>query len=912
MMKQRLILLTLVMIVAVLGTCTAAETDTELTIELEEPAVSLEALKIDGPIEVDLGDAVPEADGLIIDALEMEDQLLAEGDVESVFDIGEEQTNGSAPEDFNIVDGVLVGYVGAGGDVVIPNDVTAIGASVFYNNDSITSVVIPEGVTRIEDCAFYDCVNMTSAVIPQSVTSIGSDAFGDCELSSVTFGNNLTSIGRGAFSHNPLTTITIPGSVTFIGESAFGGCKLESVVLSEGVQEIWQDAFRDLQIISVSLPSTLKTIQTRAFYQCQYLREINFPDGLTMIGDFAFWKCSGLREITLPESIRTIGLQAFELCGNLKKVSLPEGLETIAPYAFQRCGKLESIAIPDSVTSLGDYAFCECGSLLSAKLPGKMKNLPKYLLRECGSLKSVTIPNGVESIGEGLLYKCGAIEHVDIPDSVEIINSSAFSYCSSLKKINLPDSVKYIGGAAFAGSGLSEFTFPKQVSALERYTFSECYFLESIRIPGRVGTISAFAFDHCQNLKDVVIEEGVKRIEACAFGSCVNLTHITLPNSVYFIALDAIGINEYFDEYTHERVKETNERLYIHGKDGSYAQEFAENYGIRFIIDAESVAIAQGSSATVELGSELQLEAKLEPTNSNDLLTWDSSEPTVAVVNVNGAVTPISLGEAVISVHTYGGKSASISVRVMAPEPASVTLNETGTVSLEQGQTLQLIATVSPENAQTTLTWTSDDSEVATVSESGLVTAIGEGIATVTVKTGNDLSALVEIKVLPPHPTSVKITQGSSATLYMGNKLTLKAKVSPTNAKTTLTWKSSKPKIAAVSSKGVVTPKAAGNAVITVKTGNGKSAKITVNVVDAKSVKLKEGESKTLKVGKKLTLHAIVSPSKVKTKLTWSSSNKKVATVSSKGVVKAVKAGTAKITVKTSNGKKAIIKINVK
>lgn len=161
-------------------------------------------------------------------------------------------------------------------------------------------------------------------------------------------------------------------------------------------------------------------------------------------------------------------------------------------------------------------------------------------------------------------------------------------------------------------------------------------------------------------------------------------------------------------------------------------------------------------------------------------------------------------------------------------------------------------------------------------------------------------------------PTGISIAQGKKTTLYMGNKLKLTAKIEPAGATTTVTWKSSKPKVAVVSDKGVVTPKKAGTTVITAKTANGLTKQITVKVVDASGVKLKEGKSRTLKVGKKLTLHAVVTPAKVKTKCTWKSSNAKVAAVTSKGVVTAKKAGTATITVKTANGKMASIKITVK
>ena len=250
---------------------------------------------------------------------------------------------------------------------------------------------------------------------------------------------------------------------------------------------------------------------------------------------------------------------------------------------------------------------------------------------------------------------------------------------------------------------------------------------------------------------------------------------------------------------------------------------------------------------------------------------------------------------------------------VMPPaEPISVELNKSGTVSLALGKTLQLKATVLPSDVETTLTWKSSKPKVASVDNSGLVTALKKGTAMINVKTANGLSAKVKIQVIAPKPTGISIANGKNATLYMGNQLTLKTKLKPANAETTLTWKSSKKTVATVSVKGVVTPKKAGTTVITVRTSNNKTGKITVKVVDAKGVKLKEGKSKTLKAGRKLALHATVNPAKVKTTLTWTSSDNKVATVSQKGVVTARKAGKAVITVRTKNGKAAKITITVK
>ena len=103
-------------------------------------------------------------------------------------------------EDFEIINGILVKYKGAGGDVVIPGTVTVIGEKAFYECRSLTSVIIPNSVTSIGDHAFYYCSGLTGVTIPNSVTSIGEYAFSGCSgLTSVTIPNSVTSIGYSAF-----------------------------------------------------------------------------------------------------------------------------------------------------------------------------------------------------------------------------------------------------------------------------------------------------------------------------------------------------------------------------------------------------------------------------------------------------------------------------------------------------------------------------------------------------------------------------------------------------------------------------------------------------------------------------------------------------------------------------------------
>lgn len=252
-------------------------------------------------------------------------------------------------------------------------------------------------------------------------------------------------------------------------------------------------------------------------------------------------------------------------------------------------------------------------------------------------------------------------------------------------------------------------------------------------------------------------------------------------------------------------------------------------------------------------------------------------------------------------------------VTTQATPPSSVSLNKSSG-KLYIGNKMQLSATVLPEASQQTISWSSSDKSVASVSSNGLVTAKKAGKATITATTVNGKTATCKITVEKKSVPSKSVSLSKTAlTLYTGDKATLKAKVNPTDTTDKLTWTSSDEKIATVEN-GVITAKKAGTVKITVKTDSGKTAtcKVTVKkkVVAAKSVKLSK-TSLTLEKGATAKLKATVTPSNSTDKLTWKSSDTKVATVEN-GVITAKKTGTAKITVKTSSGKTAVCKVTVK
>ena len=246
-------------------------------------------------------------------------------------------------------------------DVLFNKDKSKI---IAFRDKNTTSYVIPDSVSCIGSSAFYDCKSLKSLVIPDSVTSIGESAFEDCfSLRSLVIPDSVTSIGKGAFKWCKfLTNIAIPYSVTSIGDGAFNECSaLRSVVIPNSVTSIGDGAFDHCSALrSIVIPDSVANIGDRAFTACYSLSNIVIPNGVTSIGDEAFAYCKSLRSIVIPDSVTRIGDEVFKACYFLSNIVIPNGVISIGESAFSNCKSLRSVVIPDSVTRIGDEAFEFC------------------------------------------------------------------------------------------------------------------------------------------------------------------------------------------------------------------------------------------------------------------------------------------------------------------------------------------------------------------------------------------------------------------------------------------------------------------------------------------------------------------------------------------------------------------------
>ncbi|MBD5441529.1 MAG: leucine-rich repeat protein [Treponema sp.] len=302
--------------------------------------------------------------------------------------------------------------------------------------------------------------------------------------------------------------------------------------------------------------------------------------------------------------------------------------------------------------------------------------------------------------------------------------------------------------------------------------------------------------------------------------------------------------------------------------------------------------------------------------------TWSSSNPEVAMVDDYGMITAVAEGTAIITAQVDGFKATCVVFvnKESHEQPGfpgaveSVTLN-TYKLTIEPGGTRTLIATVYPYDADDkTVVWSAFNPLIATVDDDGKVTAISEGSTFITARVGDKTAECeVDVKTILVPVESVTLNV-ENLTLKRGETYKLTATVLPEDADDkTVAWSSTDTEVVTVNHDGTVTARSVGDATIKAQAGD-KVAEcvVTVNPKPIESIVL---DKTTLKLacGETGKLTATVTPSDADDKtLIWSSSNTGVATVDDYVTVKALKAGTATITVTAqTGGKKATCNVTV-
>ena len=795
------------------------------------------------------------------------------------------------------------------------NDVTFFGSTngAFFKCSNLNNVTFEDGTTEISNFLFAECDGLTEITIPDTVTIIESRAFSECEnLQKVIIPDSVTEIGYSAFEGcTSLENIIIPDSVTRIVSSAFSGCtSLASVTLSKSLESMGSRTFAYCTALtSIEIPKSLNDVTffgstNGAFFKCSNLNNVTFEDGTTEISNFLFAECDGLTEITIPDTVTVIESCAFKLCSNLQKVIIPDSVTEISYRAFEDCTSLESIIIPDSVTFIGASSFEDCSALKSVEFKNPNTKIGERVFSNCSSLASVKLPENLTSIPEYTFNGCKLLADINLPATLRSIGSYAFYNCDALTELTVPGNVWQIGSYAFYDcDSITKAVIPDSVTSLGSYAFYSCDKLAEIDFGIGLTAIPDSAFRQIPALTKVILPRFATTVAANAFAEDTKLREVTIPSTVTSIQTNSFSYPT---------------KLTVYGIAGSYAEQHAKERKMTFVaVDGTKVDSIAFKQSVYEFsasgsGSYFIPEMEILPKESVEPITFTSSDESIATVN-NGKVTFKGYGTATITATTASGKTAACTVKIN--RAVSGVRLDYSKLSLKTGETAALTATVYPANAANkAVKWISSAPDVASVDQTGKITALKPGITTITVETEDGgYTATCNITVIDSSIVSVTGVKLSAtvAELTIGNSKQLTAAISPTNATNKgVTWSSSNTNVASVSSSGVVVAKGEGTATITVKTDDGgytaactiRVSKPSPSVVAVTGVKL-SAIGIELPVGGSKRLSATITPSNATNKgVTWSSDNTSVAAVNASGLITAKGEGTATVTVRTDDG----------
>ena len=324
----------------------------------------------------------------------------------------------------------------------------------------------------------------------------------------------------------------------------------------------------------------------------------------------------------------------------------------------------------------------------------------------------------------------------------------------------------------------------------------------------------------------------------------------------------------------------------------------------------QSIAIT-ASSSEVLIGETIQLKATVAPANLPDTeIQWTTSSAGIATVDANGLVTAKAKGKVTITATIINGTdSQSTTFEITVVQPVTSLSVSPSSLEIFVGDELEIgkdiLIQVGPADADVA-TWhygiIPSGSEVISIGK-GVITGKEDGKVTLSVIADNskpkDLTAKCTITV-KAKVASITISGGGTRSMLVGDSVKLTANVKPSNANQEVTWSSSIPEVATIDANGNVKALKAGETTVSVASKENPEIKATCNIVvkniPVESVTLNKS-SLTLVEGNTETLTATVTPGDVIDKsVQWASSDPSVATVSDKGVVTAVKAGTASIT----------------
>ena len=559
--------------------------------------------------------------------------------------------------------------------------------------------------------------------------------------SNITLPSTVTKIGNEALKNNKkIVSVTIPGSVKDIGNNAFSGCpNLERIIFTGA------DKTSNNLIIRIS-----------AFEDCTKLTECEIPARAYQVVGNIFKGCTSLTEVKVNAANRYYFTQDGVLFGPALVNYEPQYNDAYALQSYP-AGRQGAYTIPSEVNGK------EIDQIWTSGFEG------------AASLTDITIPASIGRLGTAAFESTG-LTHVTIPDTVQQVDPAVFQNCTKLVSVKLP-------------AGLAE---------IDQYMFANCISLQYVDMPDSITKINIYAFHNCTSLTSLALPKGLTSLSVGCFEKCYNLQHVVVPPSVINFPKDDVGVYnpfKYSPVTVYVQKRSTGDRFFNNNLAELQASATASG-GSLTVVTLDSVsdpaAIEVESLELIDAGHKVSVQGKfkigsylnVQPLTSGSAYnafaakangkafraydlsllpsgTTASGPFTLTIGQPDGFSSSATLYDANGALSTdYAENSFTASLSALGPvavidtkeevsdtEVTSVKLSSS-TLTLEVGKTGKLSTTVLPASATNkSITWSSSNTDVASVSENGTVTAHKAGTAIITAKAVNGKSATCTVTV---------------------------------------------------------------------------------------------------------------------------------------------------------------------
>lgn len=435
--------------------------------------------------------------------------------------------------------------------VIIPESVTNIGHSAFYDCSKLDNVIIPAGITSIKNTTFYGCSSLKSIILPDGITNIGDSAFSGC-------------IG--------LENFRFPANLISLGEYAFYNCT---------------------GLINLTIPNGLENLAPHSFCSCQNLKTITIPGSVKYIGEEAFRHCKNLEWIALEGDMPTIESNAFN--GEVRTTVLySEAAAGYTPNKLQDYGgklvwKLMNEFYytvrydPNGGTNAPEAQTGQFNKdlILPSDTPIRPDEIETYTISldpNGGTVSPRTLfassitefeftAWNTEQNGSGITYVPGDI----YTENYDISLYALWDSKTETSAISLPtptyEGHSFLGWSTsiYAEEVFTNYYTPKEDATLYALWDGKKDEPDFI-LPASISLIEEESFFGCA-FRYVKLSENTVEIQKDAFSDCGNLKMIYIPESTRIIDTNA------FNNVNH---------LIIIGKEGSYAETYAKEHGFDF------------------------------------------------------------------------------------------------------------------------------------------------------------------------------------------------------------------------------------------------------------------------------------------------------------------------------------------